>query len=483
MLVLALLLSFSACSSTKDAYIYFELPSPPATLDPQTASQDSELLIIKNAFEGLLRKNAKGEIVCGAAKEYETDGLNYTFILRNDIKWHNGDSLTAADFEFAFKRAVSPETNAPFVSRLFCIKNAEDIYNGRSKADSLGVKAVNETTLVINLETNDEYFLETLTTSISMPCNQKFFEEAAGKYGLFANNILSNGSYKLTRWRKDPFGIRLYRNDEYSGEFVSENAAVFLTCDKDEAAFEKLKKNSVDISFIDCALTDEAATEGLKTYEFENICWFLTMSDKLSPNMRKSFSLLLGGEVFSKSLENGYSPAASIFPIGCFDIKISNGIAAYNPEAAKKLYLQELNKLQGKKFPSDIVLYYYDDGYVKNAVTDIVGHWQSNFSAFVNIEAASEAELLTSQLKDQTYAMALFPVKADSALVAEYLKKFGVKYNGKSLADIQSQLLKDNSIVPVMFQKTVIAYSHSLSNIFIDKGNGYIDFAFIVKSE
>ena len=75
MLSLLFLLPTTGCSDTMDAYIYFELPTVPATLDPQTASTDSELLIIRNIQEGLLRKNEKGEIICGIAEGYEKNGL------------------------------------------------------------------------------------------------------------------------------------------------------------------------------------------------------------------------------------------------------------------------------------------------------------------------------------------------------------------------------------------------------------------------
>ena len=123
-LILAILtvLSLTACGdSYQDAIIYFEIPEKPYTVDPQTASSDSELVIVNNIFEGLLRKNESGAIVCGAAESFEHNNLTYTFKLRDGIVWSNKEPLTADDFVFALRRAVSPETRAPFVSRLFPI--------------------------------------------------------------------------------------------------------------------------------------------------------------------------------------------------------------------------------------------------------------------------------------------------------------------------------------------------------------------------
>lgn len=482
LLATVLMIPLAACDSTKDAYIYFELPNTPQTLDPQTASTDAELMIVKNIHEGLLRKDKDGKIICGIAESYEKSGLTYTFKLRKNAKWSDGEKITAKDFEFAFLRALSPDTKAPFAERLFCIKGASE-YNSGATSSLSGVKAVDDTTLKITLNYDDEKFKETLTTAICMPCNQKFFEESKGKYGIFADNILSSGSYVLTRWRKDPFGIRLYRNDEYTGFAESENAAVFITCDPEEPAIEKLEKNSIDIAFIDSALTEKARSLELETLEFNNICWFLTLGKDFTPEMRKALNMLVGGQVYSASLPVGYSAATSLFPNALTEDTVATGMTAYDTTAGKELYLQELEKLEDNKFPADVVLYYYDDSYIKNVVTDIVGHWQSNLSAFVNIEAVSSVDLLAPQLTDQSYKMALFPVKAYSDDIAEYLKNFGITYEGDGLNTVQSELLKENKIIPIMFQNTVIAYSRALGEISAELGDGYIDFAFIIKTE
>ena len=128
-------------------------------------------------------------------------------------------------------------------------------------------------------------------------------------------------------------------------------------------------------------------------------------------------------------------------------------------------------------------MYYYDDGHSKNVVTDIVAHWQSNLSTFINIESVSSPDLLTSQLVTQSYPFAVFPIKAESKEVAEYLKKFGVTYNNQPLDKVQEEILKTNNIIPIMFQKTNIAYSKALENVVTEYGDGYFDFSFIVKND
>lgn len=482
-LSLLLILSVCACDSTEEAYIYVELKSTPVTVDPQIASTESELLIVRNMFEGLMRKDNNGKIVPAAAKDYVKNGLTYTFYLNEGLIWSDGTPLTAYDFAFGLKRALLPETKAPFASRLYAIDGAANVHKNYASANDLGVTAVNDTTLIIELEYEDDLFLETLATSVAMPCNEEFFIKTDGQYGLFAKHTLSNGSYEFTTWRKDPFGIRLYKNDNYNGKFTSNNAAVFLTCDKDETPFERLSENDVDVAFIETTEKDAAEKLGLNTYEIGDICWFLTMNNDFSQNMRKSLSMLVGGEVYSKDLKSGYSVANTIYP-DCLQLDFSpSGITAYNLQDGKNLYLNEVEKLPNKKFPPDIVLYYYDDGNVKNVVTDIVGHWQSNLSAFVNIKTASSPDLLVSQINSQDYQMAIFPVKLKSGRLDEYLEMFGDEYKNLSFSDAQIEILSSNNIIPIMFQTTNISYSSALNNLTFNNDNGYIDFSFIIKTE
>lgn len=469
--------------SYKDAVIYFEIPERPLSLDPQTASTDSELVIVGNIFEGLLRKNASGAIVSGVCKSYSKSGLTYTFNLRDDLVWSNEEPLTAADFVFGLRRAVSPTTKAPFVSRLFCIENAKDIFSGKKAPSALGVAATDENTLTIKLSYEDKNFEEALTSSIAMPCNEKFFNESAGKYGLSDDYILSCGSYRLTKWNKENFGIRIYSNSKYNGSFEAKNSAVYITNSEKEEPIDRLIENNVDIAFIDSSLSDIALENNLKTIDYQNICWFLTIGPQFSTDLRTSFAMLIGNEVFGGSLKSGYSAADSVFPDAVYKDAGSSGMTFYDIVSAKNLFSKEIDKLKDRKFPSGVKLYYYDNGVIKSVVTDIVGHWQNNLGAFINIEPATDYENITSELKNRSLTMAIFPVRADSGNLAEYLSKFGVAYNGEDISTLQTNLLRSKDIFPIAFQNTTIAHSKALNDVFTKSGGGYIDFSFIVKTE
>ncbi len=481
LLSILILLTVTACDGTDRAYIYFSLNEQPKTLDPQTASSDTELMIVRNIFEGLLRKDEDGKIVCGVAESYKKSNLTYTFKIRKDAIWSNGQNITAHDFVFALRRAVDPKTKSPFVRRLFCIINAKEINSGQMNIENFGVKAIDNYTLQITLCEYDNSFEETLTTSLAMPCNENFFNESAGKYGIFKEYTLSNGSYKLSKWGKEIFGIRLYRNSTYTGSFIAKNAAVFISQSKDDSTLNIIKSNEADIAFINSAEITEAKKANLNTASIDNNCWFLTISDGLSKGIRKSLISLANPQIVSQKLFDGYSSPQTIFPPALNANASISGMPVYDLEAAKTLYANEILNLTDKKFSSDVILYYYDDGYSKKIATDIVGHWQNHLGVFINIEAVSSPEVLLSQLKEQTYALCIFPVSADSPNIYEYLEKFGIDYDDSDLTKLQTEILASNNISPLLMQSTVIAFQKQLESVNFMQGNGMIDFAYIVK--
>ena len=156
LLVIVMLLSLVGCGdSYMDAYIYFELEYIPSTLDPQLVSTREEYTIVRSIFDTLLRYNDEGTLRPSAASSFEKNGLTYKFTISEDASWKNGDKLTAYDFEYAFKRALDPETAAPAAATLSSVQSAV---------------AENENTFVVTLSYDDPDFLNTLTLPVTMPC-------------------------------------------------------------------------------------------------------------------------------------------------------------------------------------------------------------------------------------------------------------------------------------------------------------------------
>ncbi len=475
-----LCLSFAGCGdSHRESYLYFELSDKPFTLDPQTASDDSELLIIRNIFEGLMRYDGQGKLVCGAAESYEKNGLTYTFKLREFATWSTGTPLSADDFVFGLQRAVSPETAAPFASRLFCISGAAAVNSGKADPSSLGVTATDARTVKITLQYEDENFLSTLATSVAMPCNEGFFYDCVGKYGLESRYIIANGSYSIRKWAKDDnFGIRLYDNEKYNGDFVAENAAVYLSCRKDKKAAELLSASKVDMAFLKSE--DIGSVDGNKVdiVTVPNICWVMTIGKGYDANVRRAFAKLIAPDVYSAALPDGFRAATTIYPdIVAADGTENVGITAYDVDGAKELFSAAVKKMDNKRLPSSVMTYQNSD-LIKGAVTSIVGHWQQNLSAFINIVPSDNGNL-QSELNSKSLQFAVFPIKAYNSDVSEYLLGFGI--NSDDAASSQKKLLADNTLIPIAFENTNIGFSKELQSLVSTDGNGYIDFSFIIK--
>lgn len=473
--------AFCGCGEKyMDAIIYFELLEKPQTLDPQTAQSDSELLIVRNIYEGLLRETEDGEIVGGVSESYSYENLTYTFNLKEDAVWSNGDRVTAYDFEYAFRRALDPKIKAPFASRLFAIANAEAVNSGSADISALGVKAIDERTLTITLCREDKDFLKTLTTSVCMPCNEEFFENSIGKYGLDSECIISNGSYRLTKWNKEDFGIRIYKNEEYVGVFEAQNAAVFISCIEDEAQTTRLAGGESDMAFIAGAELDSAEKSGLMTQNVQNICWLMTISRDFSPEVRRAFAMAFNTDVYSGALPDGFSAAKSIYPETLGINADGIGLIPYNINEAKSVMSAQIGDMEDSKFPQS-TLYYYNDGGLKELATAIVGHWQQNLSTFINIESSDNLAVMQEEIGETTLQFALFPVTAKSGSFSEYAKKFAGLSTSDTPDGLQQELFSDYSIIPVAFQTTNISCISELENVTVGEDNGYIDFSNIIK--
>lgn len=477
---------FSGCENyDAKAIIYYNVNESPANIDPQSASTPSELLIVRNLFEGLLRVNEDGEIVNGVASDYDynEESLKYTFDISESATWYNGDRITAYDFVFAFRRAVDPKTGCPFTTKFLPILNAEQIIHDGVDPEFLGVKALNDLTLEISLKYNDQNFLYNLTTSAFMPCNETFFDGCAGKYGLSKSDILTNGSYYLAKWSTEEFAARLYKSDKYFGGFPAKNGGVFLSSSKDKDSLELLKSSSVDIAEINMADTDydSIGSAGFKTIQFENICWVLKFSDSMPFEARKALILGIDRTYYAGDLGVGYNVSYSFFPDFLVEESVDRiGIPNYDLEFSKQIFRNAMNNYDDGKLPTTTITYYNDNG-IKKTVNDIVGSWQQNLGAYLNIQPVSDANQIQRNLNENLDMISIFPVYILDRDINSYIYQYGITNITSKASALQEKLTVDYMFAPLAFQNSVYAYSTELTNISAGIGNGNFDFAYFTK--
>ncbi|WP_203364191.1 peptide ABC transporter substrate-binding protein [Bacillus sp. REN10] len=186
------------------------------SLDSALATDAVSFIVMNNTMEGLYRLGENDKAVEGIAEGEPTiseDGKTWTFKLR-DAKWSNGDPVTANDFVFAWRRALNPDTAAEYAYIMYDIKNAQAVNEGKMKPEELGVKAVDEKTLEVQLENAIPYLKELTAFGIFMPQNEKFVTEQGDKFGLEANTTLYNGPFTLSQWKHEDKFV-MTKNPEY----------------------------------------------------------------------------------------------------------------------------------------------------------------------------------------------------------------------------------------------------------------------------
>ncbi|WP_226576942.1 peptide ABC transporter substrate-binding protein [Halobacillus litoralis] len=190
------------------------------TMDASLATDAVAFQWLGSTTDGLYRLGENAQPEPGIAKSHEVseDGLEWTFELREDAVWSNGDPVTANDFVYAWQRAVNPDIGSEYGPYMMggVIKNAAEIADPESgmPVEELGVEAVDDYTFKVTLEKPVPYFESLTTFGTFLPLNQKFVEEQGDQYALEADTILANGPFKITEWNHGE-GWTLEKNEDY----------------------------------------------------------------------------------------------------------------------------------------------------------------------------------------------------------------------------------------------------------------------------
>lgn len=191
----------------------------PTGLNTLTSTYSIEFALFKHMYECLVTLDDDDNTAPGAAEswDYDEDTLTYTFHLRKDGVWTNGDPVTAKDFEFAWSQALNPDVASDYAYFLYFIKNAEKYFNGEVTWDEVGVKVVDDYTLEVTLEQPTPYALFLFSFGTLAPINQRFYEAVgADLYSTEAQYFCTNGPFALTEWSHND-KIVMQKNDAWHG--------------------------------------------------------------------------------------------------------------------------------------------------------------------------------------------------------------------------------------------------------------------------
>ncbi|MCI4054423.1 ABC transporter substrate-binding protein [Bacillus cereus] len=352
------------------------------TMDTSKSTDTLGAQILGNTMEGLYRLDKDNKPIPAAAESStkSEDGKKYTFKLRKDAKWSNGDPVTAKDFVFAWQRLLDKNTAAEYAFIAYYIKNAEAINKGEKPVTELGAKAVDDYTLEVELEKPVPYFLNLLAFPSYYPLNEKFVKEKGDKYGLEADTTVYNGPFVMSSWKHEQ-GWQLKKNDKYWDKKTVKLEEINYSVVKEVATKVNLyDTGSIDFTLLSGEFVDKYKSNKEEYGEYaESSTFFLRLNQKRngqdtplkSKKLREAIALSVDKKGLANViLNNGSKATDQLVPKGLatgpdgkdYQDTFKNGLK-YNPkkgaaawEAAKK----ELGKDQ-----VTIELLSYDDGTAK----------------------------------------------------------------------------------------------------------------------
>jgi oligopeptide transport system substrate-binding protein len=462
----------------------------PETLDPHKAQSTTSSGILRDLYEGLVSEAPDGTLIPGVAERWELSeqGFVYTFYLRQDAKWSNGEPLTAEDFVYSLRRSVNPATGSSYAEILSPILNASDVITGKQPPEALGVEALDRHTLRIRLKAPTPYFIGLLAHASSHPVYRPAVE-AHGDRFTQPGNAVSNGAYRIKEWVALSH-VLVERNPHYWDNANTKIDVVkFFAIDNAEAEFKRYLAGELDlteslpiprIDWVKARLPQEyQAHPSISTYYYG-----LNLEQppfKNNPALRRALSIAIDRKVLvEKVTRGGEIPAYGWVP---------PGIINYSPQKpdwadwTREQQLAEARRLYkqagySEKKPLVVELRYNTSEGHKKIAAAVAAMWKSTLGVRVTLineewkvllqnvnakkitqvyragwvgdynDAFTFAELMHSRfgLNGTGYANPKYDALVDAASVEVDLDK-----RREYLEAAERQLLADQPLIPVYF--------------------------------
>jgi oligopeptide transport system substrate-binding protein len=445
---------------TKEAIsqsIVISTPAPISTLDTTQTTDKNTFTMVQHLFEGLTRFDETTTPVPGIAKTIDVseDGKEYNFTLREDAKWSNGETITAHDFEYAWKRLLSPDTQGPNAYLLDNVVNGLAVRNGEKPVNEVGFKATSDTEFKVTLENPQPSFLSVLAIGWLAPQQQAYVEKTGAAYGTNSDSLLYNGAFVLTNWDGTSDTWTLEKNKEYYDQ-----EAVKL----EEVSVQTLKEENTGISLFEGGDLDLVRISGQNVAQYSNLDGYVTFNDVAnsfldfnkkdgSPlanlDLRKAIALAIDKEALTESvLADGSKPLNGLVPAGLYSNpetnedyrKYSGDHVTYNVDEAKK-HWKQAQKEVGEKLEVNLLAADTDQG--KKVSEYIQSQLEENLPGLkinVNLQPSNN---VNQSRREKNYEISLSGWIAGSSEIDSYFNLYVTNssynygnYNNKEYTDL-----------------------------------------------
>jgi len=418
----------------------------PESLDPQRARTDAELTILRDVYEGLTALDADAKPAPGAAREWSVspDGRQYTFQLRDDLRWSNGDPVVAADFVHALRRLVDPATASPYGQILDVIENAPDIAAGRKPPDALGVTAPDDRTVVMRLSAPAPYVPGVLAHPSTYPVHRPTLERLGREFAR-PGNAVSNGAFVLKEWIVGSH-IVANRNPHYWNNAANQIDTInYLQIPDQGAELLRYRAGELDVTYTVAPAqfkwiranlgADLRISPQLSTYYYGYNLYRAPFKD--NTKLRLALSMVIDRERLTESVTGrGELPAYGWVPIGVADYESQKPDWASLPFEQRLARARELYAAAGYSAAHPLhtqIRYNIDESHTRIAVA-IASMWKEYLGV--------ETELLGEEFKvllqnidrhdvTQVFRSSWIGDYNDAYTFAQYLKSdFGINLPG-----------------------------------------------------
>ncbi|MBS1254179.1 MAG: Oligopeptide-binding protein OppA [Anaerolineales bacterium] len=392
-------------AAEKEVVLHTNLGAEPASIDPNLAQDTFAINSLEGMFLGLTNiNNVTAEIEPELATRWEVseDGLVWTFYMRDDVTWTDGNPVTAHDIEYSVKRAIRPETASPYAYVLYIIKEAQvinqtDVSSDTYDIDTLGVKALDDYTVQFTLEAPASYFLAISSLWTLRPVPQWTIEEY-GKDWTEPGNVVSNGPYMLKEWKYGEH-LTFVKNPDY---YAADNVQI-----------DRVEVDIITDQFTEVALYEsgelDIAGDGPGTLPSEEIArikadpvlsqelhegprasttyvgFTMTKPPFDDPLVRKAFSAAIDRETMVRDVVGSGVPATQFAPVGIFGAPDPEVGIETDLEQAKA-WLAEAGYPNGEGFPT--VTYRYFASSLEEALGEALqAMWKETLNVDVNLES------------------------------------------------------------------------------------------------
>lgn len=298
------------------------------SMDPARASDLVSAQTMMDVYSGLYRYSNKQLQPDMAARmaTISSDQKTYTFHLRKDARWSDGNRVTAQDFVYAWRRAVTPATKSPYAYAFNDIVNAQEVSSGKVAPQQLGVTAVNRITLRVQLTKAVPYFESMLTMAVFDPVERSQVAKFGDQFGANTGTLTFNGPYRLTKWtgKGETRWVETKNPTYWNAKTVRIKRLTYSVVKSSQRALKLFKRGDLDdVTVSGAAAKTARKLKGYHTAK-QNISYYMELNQSRVPalqnqSVRRAISMAVNRQaIVTRVLGNGSQPLSTIVPAGMF---------------------------------------------------------------------------------------------------------------------------------------------------------------------